>query len=420
MNRGRFAQVLRDRRFLRLLGVRVAGTSADGLLEAALTSFVLFSPTQQPTPAKILSAFIILLLPYSVIGPFVGVLIDRWQRQRILLIATFVRAVLVIAVALIVGAGQSGALLGLVVLISLGVGRFVSAALSASLPHVVDEDLLVPANAIAPTAGTLTSVLGGLIGVSISTLLGGNARASVVIILVAALGHFLATLFSRRIPQAELGPDALRRKTLFEVLHWLLSGLVHLWQRPQATRAIARITTHRVAFGGATLLVLLLTRNSFNAVGESTHALGQFSLVIGFAGGGAFAGAVLTPLVVDRVGVARWAQLVLGLSALVVSVSYIFATRQPTSGFAMAEVLVGSTVIGFAGQCVKISSDTIVQTAVADSHRGRVFALYDMALNFGTIGGTALAAVTVPTSGRSPAFSLAVGILLLLAAAIPA
>ncbi len=420
MDRGHFAQVLRDRRFQRLLGVRVAGTTSDGLLEAALTSFVLFSPTHQPTPAKILSAFVVLLLPYSVIGPFVGVLIDRWQRQRILLIATFLRAILVVGVAVLVGAGQDGTMLGLVVLVSLGVGRFVSAALSASLPHVVDDGLLVPANAIAPTAGTLTSVLGGLVGVSISTLLGGSNATSVVIIVVAAFGHLVATAFSRRIPRGELGPDALRRKTLFEVLHWLWSGLTHLWERPHALRAIGRVTTHRVAFGGATLLVLLLTRNSFNGLGQSTHALGEFSIVIGFAGGGAFLGALLTPMVVERLGVARWAQSVLAGSALVVGASYVWATHAPHSPFAMATVLLGSTLLGFAGQCVKISSDTIVQTAVADSHRGRVFALYDMALNFGTVLGTALAAVTVRTSGRSPAFALVVGLLLLLAAAIPA
>lgn len=412
--------MLRDRRFQRLLGVRVSGTVADGLLEAALTSFVLFSPTHQPTPAKILSAFVILLLPYSLVGPFVGVLIDRWQRQRILLLTTFMRALLLVGVAVIVGAGNSGALLGLVVLASLGVGRFVSAALSASLPHVVDDGLLVPANAIAPTAGTLTSVLGGLVGVSISTLLGGRIGASVVIILVASLWHLVAAMFARRIPPTELGPDALRRKTLFEVLHWLWSGLRHLWERPHAARAIVRIATHRVAFGGATLLVLLLTRNSFNAAGQSTHALGEFSLVIGFAGAGALLGALLTPLVVERVGVVRWARAVLGVSAVAVALPYILAAREPWSSLAMPEVLVGSTLIGFAGQCVKISSDTIVQTAVADSHRGRVFALYDMALNFGTIAGTALAAVTVPMSGRSPAFALAVGVLLLLASAIPA
>ncbi len=420
MERGHFAQVLRDRRFQRLLGVRVAGTTADGLLEAALASFVLFSPTREPTPAKVLSAFAVLLLPYSFIGPFVGVLIDRWQRQRILLNATVMRALLLLAIAGLVALGHSGADLAVVVLASLGVGRFVAAALSASLPHVVDEGLLVPANAIAPTTGTLMSVLGGLVGVSMATLLGGSDTATVVIILIAALGHLLAAAFARRIPRIELGPDSYQRKTLFEAVEWLVSGLRHLHSRPRATRAIARVTVHRVAFGGATLFVLLLTRNSFNDVAHSTHALGQFSFVIGFAGAGAFAGAILTPMVVDRVGVTRWAQYVLATSALAVAAPYMLAAKQGSGPLALTAMLLGSTFIGFAGQCVKITSDTVVQTEVADSHRGRVFAVYDMALNFGTIAGTALAALLVRTNGQSPAFALALGLIVLLAAVIPA
>jgi MFS family permease len=102
----------------------------------------------------------------------------------------------------------------------------------------------------------------------------------------------------------------------------------------------------------------------------------------------------------------------------VISASYAFAAAQPHSPTAVAAVLVGSTCIGFAGQCVKISSDTVVQTAVDDSHRGRVFAIYDMALNVGIVGGTAFGAVTIPTSGQSPVFAAALGALLLLAAAI--
>ena len=64
-------------------------------------------------------------------------------------------------------------------------------------------------------------------------------------------------------------------------------------------------------------------------------------------------------------------------------------------------VLVGAAAIGFAGQCVKICSDSIVQTTINDAFRGRVFALYDMSLNVAIIAGTAIAAYTLPTDGRS-------------------
>ena len=418
MDRGQFPRLVRDRRFQRLLSVRIASTTADGLLQAALTSFVLFSPERQPTPAKILTAFGILLLPYSVFGPFIGVLIDRWERQRILVWATVLRAICVLVVAGLVAGDHAGSSLAIAVLVALGVGRFVAATLSASLPHAVDDDLLVAANAVAPTAGTLMSIVGGVAGVSISTWLGGSDKASVLIICVASIGHLGATFISTLIPRHELGPDDRRHRTLFEVLAWLRSGLRHLTERPRASRAIFRVSLHRAAFGGATLLVLMLTRNSFNDNVHSTHALEQFTFVIGFAGVGAFIGAVLTPPLSDRLGVVRWARLVLVGSGVVIAVAYAFAASNATSALAYPGVLLGSTFIGFAGQCTKISSDTVVQTTVEDSHRGRVFALYDMALNLGVVGGTAFGAETIRTNGQSPVFALMLGALLLLAAAV--
>lgn len=418
MDRGQLPRLVRDVRFQRLLAVRVASTTADGLLQAALTSFVLFSPERQPTPAKILTAFGILLLPYSVFGPFIGVLIDRWLRQRILVWATILRALCVLVVAGLVAGGHAGSSLAVAVLVALGIGRFVGATVSASLPHTVDDDLLVAANAVAPTAGTLMSIFGGMVGVIISTLLGGSDQASVLIICTAAAGHLIATVLSTQIPPAQLGPDDRRHRTLFEVIGWLRSGVAHLRDRPRASRAVLRVSLHRAAFGGATLLVLMLTRNSFNDAAHSTHALGQFSMVIAVAGLGAFIGAVLTPPLSDRFGVVPWARGVLIASGLVIAASYAFAAARPVSPLAMGAVLVGSTCIGFAGQCTKISSDTVVQTAVEDSHRGRVFALYDMALNVGIVCGTAFGALTIPTTGQSPVFACALGVLLLAAAAV--
>ena len=419
MDRGQFPRLVRDRRFQRLLAVRIASTTSDGLLQAALTSFVLFSPERQPTPAKILTAFGVLLLPYSVFGPFIGVLIDRWQRQRILVWATIVRALCVLGVAGLVAGGHAGSSLAVAVLVALGIGRFVAATVSASLPHTVDDDLLVAANSVAPTAGTLMSITGGMIGVTISTALGGSDTASVFIICTAAIGHLIATLLSTRIPRHELGPDERRQRTLFEVLGWLRSGIVHLNERRPAARAILRVSLHRAAFGGATLLVLMLTRNSFNDTAHSTHALEQFSFVIGVAGVGAFVGAVLTPPMSDRFGVVPWARGVLVGSSIVLASAFAFAAANPLSSLALPSVLVGSTCIGFAGQCTKISSDTVVQTNVDDSHRGRVFALYDMALNFGIVAGTALGAATIPTTGQSPRFAGILGLFLIAAAAVP-
>ena len=75
-------------------------------------------------------------------------------------------------------AGNDGPWLGLSVLIVLGIGRFVLAGLSASLPHVVAGRDLVTANALTPTSGTIMAAVGGLAGVALRSALGRRRHAA--------------------------------------------------------------------------------------------------------------------------------------------------------------------------------------------------------------------------------------------------
>ena len=143
--------------FRRLFGVRLAGQFGDGLLQAALATFVLFSPERQPTAASVAGAFAVLFLPYSLVGPFAGVFLDEWRRRQVLVYANLLRGALVIAVAALVWSRHDGLDLAVSVLLVLGVARFVLAGVAASLPHVVDGPLLVTANALTPTAGSSVS-----------------------------------------------------------------------------------------------------------------------------------------------------------------------------------------------------------------------------------------------------------------------
>ena len=95
----------RHRLFRRLLVVRVAIQGADGLLQVALASFVLFSPQRQPDAASIAAVLAVTLLPFSVLGPFVSVTIDRFSRRQILLVGALGEAVLALGLAAVVGAG---------------------------------------------------------------------------------------------------------------------------------------------------------------------------------------------------------------------------------------------------------------------------------------------------------------------------
>ncbi|MEV4086749.1 MFS transporter, partial [Nonomuraea fuscirosea] len=96
--------VLRGRDFRRLFGTRLISQFSDGIFQFAVTGFAFFSPENQTTALEVAAGLAVLLLPYSVLGPFVGVFIDRWSRRQILMVAPFVRGVLLLVAAGLVAA----------------------------------------------------------------------------------------------------------------------------------------------------------------------------------------------------------------------------------------------------------------------------------------------------------------------------
>jgi MFS family permease len=191
----------------------------DGLFQSALASFVLFSPERQANALSAALGFAVVLLPYSVVGPFVGTILDRVSRQRALLYSNLVRSANLLLVALLIFSGSTGVELTIVVLIAFGVNRLILAALSAGLPLLVDSKSLITANAIAVTGGSVLVVVGGGIGVGVRALVDGAAiadHADALLIVLAAIGYFAAGLFTSRLNKYEIGLKNMKwRRHLF-------------------------------------------------------------------------------------------------------------------------------------------------------------------------------------------------------------
>ena len=172
-----FVGLLRHSRLSRLLAVRWTGQATDGVFQSALASFVLFSPERQANALSAAIGFAVVLLPYSIVGPFVGTILDRVSRQRALLFANAARGINLLVVALLVFSGQTGVLLTVFVLIAFGINRLILAGLSAGLPLIIESKSLISANALAVTGGSVLVVLGGGIGVGVRALIDGAAIA---------------------------------------------------------------------------------------------------------------------------------------------------------------------------------------------------------------------------------------------------
>lgn len=394
--------VLRSRDFRALFATRLTSQSSDGLFQVALASLFFFSPERAATADQIALAFATLLLPYSLAGPFAGVLLDRWRRRQVLVGANAVRAAMVVAVAGLVLAGPPGPLLYAAVLGCVSINRFFLAGLSASLPHVIDRAELVMANTVVATSGTAAAVVGGAAGFGLRRLLPAGAAGDACLLLVAAAVYALAALLATRMHRDLLGPDLdplAPRASLGGVGRGFAEALAHVVARRPAAHALAAIGSHRFFYGVSTVIAILLYRNHFNDPADVEAGLAGLAGVFAASGLGFVTAAFLTPPATARTGTSRWITVCLLVSA-VVEAAFVLRVDQ-------ALLVVGAYVVGVAAQSSKICVDTIVQRSVDDAYRGRVFSFYDVVFNVAFVAAAAFAALVVPPSGLSrPLYAL--------------
>ncbi|GAA2315671.1 MFS transporter [Streptomyces kunmingensis] len=395
--------LLRLRDFRRLLALRLLSQGADGVYQVALATYVVFSPEKQTSPAAIASAMAVLLLPYSLVGPFAGVLLDRWRRRQVFLYGNLLRVLLASATAALMLSHAPDWLFYVSALCVTAVNRFVLAGLSASLPRVVDADRLVLANSLSPTAGTLAATLGG--GLAFVVRLVGSDSDAAVVLLGAAL-YLCAALASLRMGIQLLGPDPeLRQPRLGTALTGtardLLDGVRHLASRRPAARALAAITVMRFCYGALLVMVLMLCRYAWSST--ESEGLALLGLALGFSGAGFFVAAVVTPAAAGRFGAGGW----------IVICAAVAAVLEPALGlsFEPAPTLVAAFVLGLTTQGAKIATDTVVQSSVDDGYRGRIFSVYDVLFNISFVGAAGVAALMLPPDGRSVALVVLVAFL---------
>lgn len=388
--------LLRLRDFRSLLAARLLSQAADGVFQVALAAFVVFSPEKQTSPTAIASAMAILLLPYSLLGPFTGVLLDRWRRRQVLLYGNLLRTLLAMATAALIVSKAPDWLFYASALSVTAVNRFVLAGLSAALPRVVDgEEQLVMANSLAPTAGTLAATAGG--GLAFAVRLAGSDVDAYVVLLAAFL-YFCSALTALRMAPQLLGPDPARlqphlREALLSTVRGLADGLRHLAERRAPARALIAMTLIRFCYGALTVTVLMLCRYSWSSTESEGLALLGITVVV--SGAGFFTAAVLTPWAVARLDAFGWIACCAAMGAVLVPSLGLFFTPGP--------MLAAAFMLGVGTQGTKISTDTIVQSSVDDAFRGRIFAVYDVLFNVAFVGAAAVAALMLPPDGRSAA-----------------
>jgi MFS family permease len=336
------------------------GQAADGLAQIAFAQFVVFDAGRGATPAKLAGLLAVTLLPFSLVGPFTGVLIDRWSRRRVLVVMSFVRAALTVAaLATVITHSQAGAYVGVLLLLS--ASRFVLAAKGAALPGTVDPDDLVTANAISALAGMSASFIGAIGG---AAFVGHSAAAGFI---AASVLYAAAGFVWMRLP--ELGGRALAglgagvRESLAEAR----DGLRTMFHTLDIRRPLAAVWLHRLLLGAGFVLVVLASDARFHL------KIAGYGLALGVTGIAAFLGSIAAPICAER-----WRPSVL------IPLTFVPPAIAVLAGalFTNLVVMIGALgLTGFSFQLLKVLADSMVGRAADDGVRGRVFSIYDVLYN---------------------------------------
>ena len=299
-------------------------------------------------------------VPSFFFGPIAGVIADRFSRQRIMIVSDVLRAIVVLGFLFVRRPDQLWIIYVLTVF-QLGLSTFFEPAKTAAIPSIVEDRELVAANAISSVTWSAMLTLGAALGGFITSLFGTNAA----FILDAASYVLSAVLIgSIRLPKRRK-----RERQKLSVGRLLgitetIDGIRYVKDRPRVLALL--LVKPAWGLGGGILTLLAVFGERIFPVGK--NAAGGIGVLFAARGIGTAVG----PIVARRIsgeGDKRM-QASIGIAFLIGGAFYIaFGT---SASFILALVVLGIAHCG--GSILWVFSTVLLQRAVVDSFRGRVFA----------------------------------------------
>ena len=367
--------MLRERDFRALIGGQVLGQAADGFAQATLAKVLILDPLSAGTPSRIFALFALTLVPYSLIGPFVGVFVDRWPRRALMQWANAIRMALLLTMPLWTRLFDGDQPLYVAALLLMSLGRVFLATKGAVLPVVLHEHHLLGGNSLSSGAGMISALLGGAVGIFAADFVGQDLALVTAALIYGAAALVLGRISSRlghpHTPSESLG------QAIARVNAELLEGVREIWVRKPARLSLISIFILRTIGMFVVVAAILVIKQVYTGEVGDLGRVSSSAIALGAAGAGAFAGAAFAPLIGRRLANAG-----LILLGFVISGVAIIAL----GGVVNIPALLALTFLGGLGGFVsKVAVDAEVQQDLPDELRGRAFALYDILYNLASV-----------------------------------
>jgi MFS family permease len=354
-----------------LMGAQFLAQAGDGIVQTALAKLLVFGgqkgfdPEAARSPDELLRIVLYLFVPYTILSPFLGVVIDRWDRRRLLFLANALRAAVILLISLVgVGAVPEGALFG-AFLLTLISTRIVLATKAAAIPVTIEKPSLVEANAVSQLGGALFQLGGAGVAFVAAGLLPVGP-----IVLAGALVYAAGAVFALLMRHAgEPRVTSTLAAEVARVVNNIVAGVREVAHTPKAGAAISTYFWLRLLWSFSLVGMGFVARE---LLGDNDLAI--VALTGGAGAAGAVLGFVLARRLLDRFRAA--ANIVLGASVIAGGAVALLGALELKASIALLAFF-----LGFGFFLAKISLDTMVQEALGDDFRGRAFSLYDIAYN---------------------------------------
>ncbi|WP_406315588.1 MFS transporter [Streptosporangium sp. NBC_01639] len=385
-------EALRIRDFRLLWAARLVSTFGTWLLVVAVPAHVYALTGSVLATGSTLAAE---YLPMLLAGPFAGVLADRWDRRRLMIVTDLIRAA-VIALVLLARTPET---LWIVYLALIGESLatvLFNPAAQAHTPSVVGRGpLLTGANALnALTGGVVGLVAAPLGGLLFAT---SGIGAVIAVDIASYLASAVAIAFTRPRPREQRAPGPERR-----VLRELHEGLDSVRRSPVLRGLIAAGGGY---FFANAALTALLVPFGMARLGGST----QVGYLLSALGSGYLLGAPLSRWIVERVA----PRTAIGAGQALVGVGFLVMFNAAS----LPVILAATALTGIPGVTVAVAFQTWRQRATPEPFLGRVTAAFLAAEAAVTLAGSFAGPVLSEMASLSVALNAACAAVVVAAAA---
>ncbi|MGH9039038.1 MAG: MFS transporter [Acidimicrobiia bacterium] len=362
--------------FSRLAVAHALGVGGDTLIAVALAGSIFFSVSADAARPKVLLYLLVTMVPFAVVAPVMGPVLDRTKGGRRLVLAGCAagRALLCLLMA-----GDLNSLLFYPEAFgALALSKGALVAKSALVPAVVpDDSALVEANSRLALIAVLAGVMLAPLGAGVAALTDSRWVLRFAVLVLAA-----AAVAALRVPSAKHVAPPVAAREVAEL------------RAPPVLLAATAMAVLRAGVGFLTFVV------AFALKGGQEPAW-WFGVVLAAGALGGLIGAVAAPPLRRRVQ----EEVILVAALLLPAVVAIFGAR----GFSRVSAALVAAVVSVGAAGGRLAFDSLVQRDAPDAARGRTFARFETRFQLAWVAGAFFPAA-LPIPGRLGFLILGVGL----------